>query len=83
MKKLKNLKAKTLTFGNYIVTIEYQKDIYDIYLHNEDYGFKEYMFGLPTYEVKDEQELVEIIEANIVDYIQLYNKMIEKLEIGA
>ena len=41
------------------------------------------MFGLPTYEIKDDQELIEIIEANIVDYIQLYNKMIEKLEIGA
>lgn len=80
MKKLKDLKAKTLTYGNYIVTIEYQKDIYDIYLHNENNGLKYFMVGLPVDSIIDEEYLVDIIDCNIKDWIDFYNEFNEKLE---
>lgn len=80
MKKLKDLKAKTLTFGNYIVTIEYQKDTYDIYLERKNNALKYFMVGLPIDNIIDEEYLVDIIYCNIKDWIDFYKELNEKLE---
>lgn len=75
MKEIENDIIKKYEYKNYVVYVKYNEEelIYDYYLQNEkeQYGIISLMFGVPTSDIED---IEEIIESNIEEYIKLYQE---------
>ena len=56
---------------HYIVDIFNVDDTYEAWLYNREYGIKDLMFGMPV-EQQSFDEFLEIVEANVPEYIELY-----------
>jgi len=56
---------------HYIVDIFKVDDTYEAWLYNREYGIKDLMFGMPV-EQQSFDEFLEIVEANVPEYIELY-----------
>ena len=75
MKEVKNDIIKKYEYKDYVVYVKVNEEdgFYDYYLQNEkeQYGIISLMFGVPT---SDIENIEEIIENNIEDYIKLYKE---------
>lgn len=59
-------------FMEIVTRIDKHGKMYDAYLYHEDYGIKEYMFGLLADNMPDYAYVLEVVEANLPDYISSY-----------
>ncbi len=61
--------------GYYVnVDTDLQKTEYGVWLYHINYGIKMYMFGELFENIPDIQELEGMIEANVENYIRMYNE---------
>ena len=58
---------------HYMVDIFKVDDTYEAWLYNREYGIKDFMFGMPV-EQQSFDEFLEIVEANVPEYIELYRE---------
>lgn len=72
-------RVKTYRFeNNWLVDIIKTEDkktsepLYDVWLYRDDYGVKDYMFGLYLKDLNGLEELLDIIESQIDDYKKIY-----------
>lgn len=54
-------------------------EIYESWLYRRDYGFKIFMFGLPTGQ-QSKEEFMDIVIRNVPEYIPNYCHELEALE---
>ena len=59
--------------SHYMVEIFKVDDTYEAWLYNREYGIKDLMFGMPV-EQQSFDEFLEIVEANVPEYIELYKE---------
>lgn len=56
------------------IAIDHAKETYEIFIFNASYGIKDLMFGLPVESIPTEECLLEIIEANVEQYMDIYEE---------
>jgi len=62
------------TYGyedHYMIDIFKVDGTYEAWLYNSEYGIKDFMFGMPV-EQQSLDEFLEIVKANVPEYIDLY-----------
>lgn len=76
MKEIENDIIKKYKYKDYVVYVKHNREdlCYDFYLQNEIYGVIDLMFGIPTCDIEDFED---IIESNIEDYIKIYKEDFE------
>ena len=62
---------------NYFVEVIVEKNVVEFWLGNNEYGIKQFMFGLLKKDLKSEQDIIDIINAKIKDYIRSYKEAYE------
>lgn len=73
IKEIKNDIIKKYQYKEYVVYVKETKSCYEYYLQDEQYGVISLMFGLLKSDIED---MEEIIESNIEDYIESYKEEI-------
>ena len=76
---LEKQEIKILKKGKYIVEIqssEKEQGYIDFYLKHIDYGIKTLMFGVSE-DINNDTEIINLINANIDEYINIYQKEYE------
>lgn len=72
---MKRTEIKTITydtgFRNFMVDVVEKEYGYAAFLYKSNYGVKDLMFGLQE---KDIDVFVEIVEANLLDHMSIYEK---------
>lgn len=72
---MKRTEIKTITYDtglrNFMVDIVVTEYGYEAFLYKSNYGVKSLMFGLQE---KDIDVFVEIVEANLLDYMSIYEE---------
>lgn len=81
MLKLSNVKTETYEVGDFLVDIQEDDEMFDMWLVHKDYGVKNYCFGSPkeNYQYGEphtvtKEEFMETVEANLEDYIREYRE---------
>ena len=72
MKKTKKEIAVYEFNKNYFVEVFVEENVVEFWLCRKEYGIKKYMFGLLKDDLKDEQDIIDIINANIKEHISYY-----------
>lgn len=77
MIRIPNRIIETYAYKDFIVEICKEEcqgfESYCAYLHREDYGVKDYMFGVDV-NGHTLEEFIELVEANLEDYIMGYEE---------
>lgn len=86
LNELNHLSTKTYSYfkggaDNYLIDIvaDLDEDTYNAYIYSANYAQKLYMFGMPT-DQQSYEDFLEIVDANLEEYIEDYWDMIETLE---
>lgn len=70
MTKICTRAVKLYEYGDFRIEVIRREDGWrEVWLFHKDYGVKDLMFGVQA----RGQELLDMIEANLPDYIKLYN----------
>ena len=64
--------------GDYIVTIELNRDTWECWLRHKDYGIRSLMFGLMVADCPALSCVKPIVKANLDEYIELYREKYEE-----
>lgn len=92
MKKRISYKTETYAHGDYLIDIVDRPGMFDAWLYKKNYGVKTYMFGAfkKYYNEMQHKEhietletFIEMVDANLPDYIKLYKIEIDDIERAA
>lgn len=73
MKEIKSDIIKKFVCGQYVVYIKEDKNCFESYIQNENYGVMSLMFGIHKKDI-ELKDFIDLVKINIKDYIETYKQ---------
>lgn len=74
MNKVEKVVSSYSVKDDYVVEVIIQDDYAEFWLYKRGYGIKQYMFGIPKENIKNENVIIDLIKYNFNAYTNIYKK---------